>query len=71
MNLYANSMDPDQTAPYGAVWSGSTLFAINDFQSTTTDNEADKFSHEVKQYGSFSCAANSFDKKLISLHDLK
>ena len=25
---YANSEDPDQTAPEGAVWSGSTLFAI-------------------------------------------
>ena len=25
---YANSGDPDQTAPEGAVWSGSTLFAI-------------------------------------------
>ena len=25
---YANSVDPDQTAPEGAVWSGSTLFAI-------------------------------------------
>ena len=25
---YANSVDPDQTAPGGAVWSGSTLFAI-------------------------------------------
>ena len=23
----ANSEDPDQTAPEGAVWSGSTLFA--------------------------------------------
>ena len=23
----ANSVDPDQTAPPGAVWSGSTLFA--------------------------------------------
>ena len=22
----ANSVDPDQTAPVGAVWSGSTLF---------------------------------------------
>ena len=22
-----NSVDPDQTAPVGAVWSGSTLFA--------------------------------------------
>ena len=25
---WANSADPDQTAPRGAVWSGSTLFAI-------------------------------------------
>ena len=23
----ANNVDPDQTAPLGAVWSGSTLFA--------------------------------------------
>ena len=23
----ANSVDPDQTAPTGAVWSGSSLFA--------------------------------------------
>ena len=26
--IYAKSADPDQTAPEGAVWSGSTLFAI-------------------------------------------
>ena len=25
---YVNSVDPDQTAPEGGVWSGSTLFAI-------------------------------------------
>ena len=25
---YANSADPDQTVPEGAVWSGSVLFAI-------------------------------------------
>ena len=25
---YANSADPDQTAPSWVVWSGSTLFAI-------------------------------------------
>ena len=30
--VQANSVDPDQTAPIGAVWSGSTLFAI---QSTS------------------------------------
>ena len=26
--IWTNSADPDQTAPRGAVWSGSTLFAI-------------------------------------------
>ena len=26
--VWANSVDPDQTAPREAVWSGSTLFAI-------------------------------------------
>ena len=25
--IFTNSVDPDQTAPLGAVWSGSTLFA--------------------------------------------
>ena len=25
---YANSIDPDQTTPEGAVWSGSILFVI-------------------------------------------
>ena len=25
---YSNSADPDQTAPKGVVWSGSTLFVI-------------------------------------------
>ena len=24
----SNSVDPDQTAPLGAVWSGSALFAL-------------------------------------------
>ena len=27
-NDIANSADPDQTAPEGAVWSGSTLFTF-------------------------------------------
>ena len=27
-SIEANSVDPEQTAPVGAVWSGSTLFAI-------------------------------------------
>ena len=28
LSIEANSVDQDQTAPIGAVWSGSTLFAI-------------------------------------------
>ena len=26
LSIETNSVDPDQTAPLGAVWSGSTLF---------------------------------------------
>ena len=33
-----NSVDPDQTAPIGAVWSGSTLFASNLNLSVMLDN---------------------------------
>ena len=36
----ANSVDPDQTAPKGAVWSGSTLFAY-DILSKTLENIRD------------------------------
>ena len=32
--IQANSVDPDQTAPRGAVWSGSTLFAKMTFKIT-------------------------------------
>ena len=28
LSIEANSVDPEQTAPIGAVWSGSTLFVI-------------------------------------------
>ena len=28
LSIEANSVDPEQTAPIGAVWSGSALFAI-------------------------------------------
>ena len=32
-SVWANSADQDQTAPEGAVWSGSTLFAIQSASS--------------------------------------
>ena len=28
LSIEANSVDPEETAPIGAVWSGSTLFVI-------------------------------------------
>ena len=34
----ANSVDPDQTAPIGAVYSGSTLFASRPYSSVMLDN---------------------------------
>ena len=35
--IQANSMDPDQTAPRGAVWSGSKLFAKRLLKSQAYD----------------------------------
>ena len=43
----ANSVDPDQTAPIGAVWSGSTLFASILYSSVSNVRQlfaADDFS---------------------------
>ena len=36
----ANSVDPDQTAPLGAVWSGSTLFAQAYLSKNFTGNSS-------------------------------
>ena len=44
---YANSADPDQTAPEGAVWSGSTLFAIT--QSILRETTAQKAKSRPKK----------------------
>ena len=44
---YANSADPDQTAPEGAVWSGSTLFAIS--ISTLRNNCSKKQQQNLSQ----------------------
>ena len=41
---YANSVDQDQTAPEGAFWSGSTLFAIQlSILKKTTAQKKQKF----------------------------
>ena len=39
--IQANSVDPDQTASSGAVWSGSTLFAKNNLKSQADDKADD------------------------------
>ena len=39
--IQANSVDSDQTAPRGAVWSGSTLFAKRLLKSQADDKADD------------------------------
>ena len=46
-NDSANSVDPDQTAPRGAFWSGSTLFAI---QQTALDMMFASFKYKDPQF---------------------
>ena len=51
ISIEANSVDPEQTAPIGAVCSGSTLFAIeasDTFQQTT---KADDFCRDWRTKG--------------------
>ena len=36
--IQVNSVDPDQTVPKGAVWSGSTLFAEITFKKSQADD---------------------------------
>ena len=46
LSIEANNVDPDPTAPIGAVWSGFTMFVIetyNIFQQTT---KADNFCYD-------------------------
>ena len=49
----ANSMDPDQIAPIGAVCSGSTLFAISNVRQLFA---ADNFSRRHFQMHFFLCS---------------
>ena len=46
--IVANSVNPDQTAPLGAVWSGSTLFAYmqNVSLESLQEDEADDISRQ-------------------------
>ena len=65
---WANSVDPDQTAPNGAVWSGSTLFAIlSVLLETFKDNQTDL----VKFYVNYVRSPNIFGNYGIILHKKK
>ena len=44
----ANSVDPDQTAPLGAVWSGSTLFALTYLSENLGTIWYSTFSHHIR-----------------------
>ena len=46
--IQANSVDPDQTAPRGTVWSGSTLFA-----KMTTKSQADEKADDNRCFWQF------------------
>ena len=43
ISIEANSVDPEQTAPIGAVWSGSTLIAIEASETIQQTRKADDF----------------------------
>ena len=43
LSIEANSVDPEQTAPIGAVWSGSSLFVIEASYTFQQTRKADDF----------------------------
>ena len=43
LKIEANSVDPEQTAPIGAVWSGPTLFAIEASEIFQQTRKAEDF----------------------------
>ena len=43
LKIEANSVEPEQTAPIGEVWSGSTLFAIEATKTFQQTRKADDF----------------------------
>ena len=44
LSIEANRVDPDQTVPLGAVWSGSTLFVIEASKTFQQTRKAEDFS---------------------------
>ena len=54
LSRMANSIDPDQTAPSGAVWSGSTLFAYAILSDTLVYKILGYLSYPIKNFSYFS-----------------
>ena len=50
-SIEANSVDLEQTAPIGAVWSGSTLFAIEASKTFQQMIKADDFCRDWRIKG--------------------
>ena len=57
LSIQTNSVDPDQTAPRGAVWSGSILFAIGSFKRK---NQQTRFGRFVCLFCYFTSQVNSY-----------
>ena len=55
----ANSVDPDQTAPLGAVWSGSALFA----QICLSENLGSLRYYQVEEFAISSNVSKSSNDK--------
>ena len=51
LSIEANSVDPEQTAPIGAVWSGSILFAIEASETFQQTRKADDFCFDWRNKG--------------------
>ena len=72
----ANSVDPDQTAPIGAVCSGSTLFApilnlsvmlSNYLQQTTIADDIFRWYPKHRHYGRTICSTNTVKPALFQI----
>ena len=51
LGIEGNSMDPEQTAPFGAVWSGSTLFDIEASYTFQQTRKAEDFCCDLRIKG--------------------
>ena len=51
----ANSVDPDQTAPLGVVWSGSALFAQAYLSENFDEKSSLPWEKKYKKYLHWSC----------------